>query len=61
MATSSIKNSFTVVGTKQIESFVRAVECSLKNPVSRSRVKAEVLSGASGLKKLSLLRKKHGF
>ena len=60
MATSSIKNSFTVAGTKQIESFVRAVERSLKNPVPRNHVNAEVLSGASGLRKLSLLRKKHG-
>ena len=61
MATSSIKNSFTVAGTKQVKSFVSAVERSLKNPASRSRVKAEVLSGVNGLKKLALLRKKHGF
>ena len=61
MATSSIKNSFTVAGTKQVKSFVSAVERSLRNPAPRSRVKAEVLSGAAGLKKLSLLRKKYGF
>lgn len=61
MATSSIKNSFTVAGTKQVESFVSAVERSLRSPASRSRVKAKVLSGVSGLKKLSLLRKKYGF
>jgi len=61
MATSSIKNSFTIEGTKQIKSFIRAVELSSKKPVSRNHVKADVLSGTSGLKKLTLLRKKHGF
>ena len=45
MATSSIKKNFNVVGTKQLESFV----------------KADVLSGVYSLKKLTLLRKKHGF
>ena len=61
MPTSSIKKSFKVVGTKQLESFVKAVDRSLKSPVSVCRVKAEVLSGVNGLKKLALLRKKHGF
>lgn len=61
MPTSSIKKSFKVVGTKQLESFVNAVDRSLKAPVSVCRVKAEVLSGVNGLRKLALLRKKHGF
>ena len=50
-----------MVGTKQLESFVKAVDRSLKAPVSVSRVKADVLSGVYSLKKLTLLRKKHGF
>ena len=61
MATSSIKKNFNVVGTKQLESFVKAVDRSLKAPVSVSRVKADDLSGVYSLKKLTLLRKKHGF
>ena len=50
-----------VVGTRQLESFVKAVDRSLKAPVSVSRVKADVLSGVYSLRKLALLRKKHGF
>lgn len=42
-------------------SFVKAVDRSLKAPVSVSRVKADVLSGVYSLRKLALLRKKHGF
>jgi len=61
MPKSSIKKSFKVVGTKQLESFVKAVDRSLKAPVPVCRVKAEVLSGVNGLRKLALLRKKHGF
>ena len=61
MATSSIKKNFNVVGTRQLESFVKAVDRSLKAPVSVSRVKADVLSGVYSLRKLALLRKKHGF
>ena len=61
MATSSIKKNFNVIGTRQLESFVKAVDRSLKAPVSVSHVKAEVLSGVCSLKKLALLRKKHGF
>ncbi len=52
MATSSIKKNFNVVGTKQLESFVRAVDRSLKAPVSVSRVKADVLSGVYSLRNL---------
>ena len=59
MATSSIKKNFNVVGTRQLESFVKAVDRSLKAPVSVSRVKADVLSGIEGLRKLALLREKH--
>ena len=61
MPTSSIKKNFNVVGSRQLESFVKAVECSLKAPASDSRVKGDVLSGVYSLKKLALLRKKHGF
>lgn len=61
MATSSIKKNFNVVGTRQLESFVKAVDRSLKSPVPVNRVKADVLSGVYSLKKLTLLRKKHGF
>jgi hypothetical protein len=61
MAISSIKKSFKVVGARQLESFVKAVECSLKAPASDSRVKGDVLSGVYSLRKLALLRKKHGF
>ena len=61
MPTSSIKKNFKVVGTRQLESFVKAVDRSLKSPVPVCHVKAEVLSGVNGLRKLALLRKKHGF
>jgi hypothetical protein len=61
MPTSSIKKNFNVIGTRQLEFFVKAVDRSLKAPVSVSRVKAEVLSGVCSLKKLALLRKKHSF
>ena len=61
MPTSSIKKNFNVVGTRQLESFVKAVDRSLKAPVSVSRVKADVLSGVYSLRKLALLRKKRGF
>ena len=55
-----LKQCITIAGRKQVESFVNAVERSLKNPVSKSVVKAETLSGPAGLEKLSLLRKQHG-
>ena len=61
MATSSIKKNFKVVGTRQLESFIKAVDRSLKAPVSVSRVQADVLSGINDLRKLALLREKHGF
>ena len=61
MAISSIKKSFKVVGSRQLESFVKAVDRSLKAPASVCRVKADVLSGIEGLRKLALLREKHGF
>ena len=61
MAISSIKKSFKVVGSRQLESFVKAVDRSMKASVSVSRVKADVLSGIDGLRKLALLREKHGF
>lgn len=61
MAISSIKKSFKVVGSRQLESFVKAVECSLKAPASDSCAKGDVLSGIDGLRKLALLREKHGF
>jgi hypothetical protein len=59
MAISSIKKSFKVVGSRQLESFVKAVDRSLKAPASDSRVKGDVLSGIEGLRKLALLREKH--
>ena len=55
-----LKQCITIAGRKQVEAFVNAVERSLKYPVSRRHVKAEVLSGPAGLEKLSLLRKQHG-
>ena len=61
MAISSIQKSFKVVGSRQLESFVKAVDRSLKAPASVCRVKADVLSGIEGLRKLALLREKHGF
>ena len=61
MPTSSIKKNFNVVGTRRLESFVKAVDRSLKFPVSVGRVKADVLSGIDDLRKLALLREKHGF
>ena len=61
MAISSIKKSFKVVGSRQLESFVKAVDRSLKAPASVCRVKADVLSGVYSLRKLALLRKKYGF
>ena len=61
MATSSIKKNFTVAGTKQLESFIKAVDHSLKAPALKSQVKSDFLSGVSGLRKLSRLRKKNGF
>ena len=45
MPTSSIKKNFNVIGIKQLETFV----------------KADVLSGIDDLRKLALLREKHGF
>ena len=61
MAISSIKKSFKVVGSRQLEFFVKAVDRSMKAPVFVSRVKADVLSGINDLRKLALLREKHGF
>lgn len=61
MPTSSIKKNFKVIGTRQLESFIKAVDRSLKTPVSISRVKADVLSGVDDLRKLALLRENHGF
>ena len=61
MPTSSIKKNFNIVGTRQLKSFIKAVDRSLKAPVSVCRVKADVLSGIDGLRKLALLREKHGF
>lgn len=50
-----------VAGTKQLESFIKAVDHSLKAPALKSQVKSDFLSGVSGLRKLSRLRKKNGF
>jgi hypothetical protein len=61
MPTSSIKKSFKVVGTRQLESFVKAVDRSLKAPVYDRCAQGNVLSGIDDLTKLALLRKEHGF
>ena len=61
MPTSSIKKNFNVVGTRQLESFVKAVDRSLKAPVSDRCAKGDVLSGIGDLRKLALLRREHGF
>ena len=50
-----------MAGTKQLESFIKAVDHSLKAPALKSQIKSDFLSGVSGLRKLSRLRKKNGF